>query len=614
MGSRIHPSAFFVLLPALASFAFIGCNSTAPTHSKIQSSSFTIGGTVSGLSGAGLVLQMNGGDNLAVSANGNFAFSTPVSGGDTYLVSVLTQPSNPAQSCTVGNGSGVAGNTMTGIQVTCASSSTSPPVSPAPGEWTWMGGSSTLDNTGGQRGVYGTLGVSANGNVPGGRYGANSWTDQSGNFWLFGGAGSDSNDGYGRLNDLWVFNPTTGQWTWINGGNTVYQPAVYGTLGVAAPGNTPGSRQGATSWTDLSGHFWLLGGIDADDGASQKAYNDLWEFNPSTKLWAWMGGSGTLSCSTICGNSGVYGTLGTPAAGDLPGSRGSAMSWTDPNGNLWLFGGVGYDAKGVEGMLNDLWKFNPSTNQWAWMGGTSTLSLVNGSDSAPAGIYGALGVPAQGNYPGARWSGTSWADQSGHLWLFGGFGKDASGNLGDLDDLWEFDPSTNQWAWMGGSSTMIYENGAGEYSQPGVYGTLGIPSSENIPGGRDSALSWTDKSGNFWLFGGTGADANGNGGPRNDLWQFDPSTSEWTWMGGSSQIPCVVLYQGTFDPLEEVKCGINGTYGSVGTPAAGNLPGSRESSVTWTDSSGNLWLFGGGGLPATGTGGDLNDLWVYQPQ
>jgi hypothetical protein len=56
-----------------------------------------------------------------------------------------------------------------------------------------------------------------------------------------------------------------------------------------------------------------------------------------------------------------------------------------------------------------------------------------------------------------------------------------------------------------------------------------------------------------------------------------------------------------------------GVYGTLGTAAAGNIPGSRDAAVTWTDSSGNFWLFGGWGYDSTGTVGDLNDLWEYQP-
>ncbi len=80
---------------------------------------YTIGGTVSGLSGSGLVLQNNGGDNLAISANGSFTFATAIAAGSTYSVTVKTQPSNPAQTCTVAGGSGTANANVTSVSVTC---------------------------------------------------------------------------------------------------------------------------------------------------------------------------------------------------------------------------------------------------------------------------------------------------------------------------------------------------------------------------------------------------------------------------------------------------------------------------------------------------------------
>ena len=67
----------------------------------------TVGGTVSGLpTGASVVLQNNGTDNLTVSANGRFTFSKSVEGEKTYAVTVLTQPAGA--NCTVANGSGAS--------------------------------------------------------------------------------------------------------------------------------------------------------------------------------------------------------------------------------------------------------------------------------------------------------------------------------------------------------------------------------------------------------------------------------------------------------------------------------------------------------------------------
>jgi hypothetical protein len=84
--------------------------------------SYTVGGSVSGLSGT-VVLQDNGGDNLTVSANGTFTFATALGGGAAYNVTVKTNPSG--QVCTVSNGSGtIASANVTNVTVTCATSNT----------------------------------------------------------------------------------------------------------------------------------------------------------------------------------------------------------------------------------------------------------------------------------------------------------------------------------------------------------------------------------------------------------------------------------------------------------------------------------------------------------
>jgi N-acetylneuraminic acid mutarotase len=356
-------------------------------------------------------------------------------------------------------------------------------------------------------GIYGTLGVASEGNVPGGRVSAASWTDTSGNFWLFGGNGYDSADNYGVLNDLWKYDPATNEWTWVGGSSTVDQPGVYGTLGVASEGNAPGARSYATSWTDADGKLWLFGGNGFDSG------NDLWKYDPATNEWTWVGGSGTNASQP-----GVYGTLGVASANNVPGSRNSASGWTDLSGNLWLFGGYGADSVGTVGLFNDLWKYDVATNEWTWVGGSSIAPSIG---TGEPGVYGALGVASTGNVPGGRQLAAAWTDRDGNLWLFGGYGTDSADILGDLNDLWKYDPSANEWTWINGSST-VGPNGV----QPGVYGTLGVVSAANVPRGRfNYGASWTDDNGNLWLFGGltTGTPIN----PAltantllNDLWEF----------------------------------------------------------------------------------------------
>jgi hypothetical protein len=449
-------------------------------------------------------------------------------------------------------------------------------------EWTWMSGSSAA----GARGVYGTLGVASSINVPGARSGSVSWTDSSGNLWLFGGWGSlDAPSG--DLNDLWEFNPSSKEWTWVSGsnmGNTYgdfSESGVYGTQGVASANNVPPPRDSAVSWTDSSGNLWLFGGEGFTSGTVNGMFNDLWEFRPSTKEWTWVSGSNTINAS------GVYGTLGTTSVSNVPGARGSgggggSISWTDSSGNFWLFGGSGYDSTGTEGYLNDLWEFNSTAKTWTWVGGSKTANAM--------GVYGTQGVASMNNVPGARSYAVGWRDSSGNFWLYGGEGYGPTGMAnGDLSDLWEFNPSSKEWTWVNGSNTG---------SVVPVYGTQGVASSSNTPGGRDSAVGWTDSSGNIWLFGGFDYDGGTTNQYLNDLWKFIPTTKDWTWVGGSE--------------TGEAK----GVYGTLGTPSASNVPGARGSegiAVTWTDSSGNFWLFGGEGYDSTGTLGELDDLWNYQP-
>ena len=78
---------------------------------------YTIGGSVSGLSGE-LVLQNNGGDDLQVTSNGTFEFDTGVASGPSYSVTVATQPAG--QECLVTSGAGVVGDTdVTSVAVSC---------------------------------------------------------------------------------------------------------------------------------------------------------------------------------------------------------------------------------------------------------------------------------------------------------------------------------------------------------------------------------------------------------------------------------------------------------------------------------------------------------------
>lgn len=97
----------------MASFTTAG---TPPT--------FTVGGQVAGLVGTGLVLQDNGGDDLAVSADGAFQFATALLNNAAYAVTVRAQPSSPAQTCTINSGSGTIPHAnVTDVSVICSTDS-----------------------------------------------------------------------------------------------------------------------------------------------------------------------------------------------------------------------------------------------------------------------------------------------------------------------------------------------------------------------------------------------------------------------------------------------------------------------------------------------------------
>jgi hypothetical protein len=95
-----------------------GGSGTESTQQPPPPANYTIGGTLSGLSGTGLVLQNNGGGDLST-ANGSFTFGGTVVVGSNYAVTVKTQPTSPSQTCSVTNGAGVANGNVTSVTVNC---------------------------------------------------------------------------------------------------------------------------------------------------------------------------------------------------------------------------------------------------------------------------------------------------------------------------------------------------------------------------------------------------------------------------------------------------------------------------------------------------------------
>jgi hypothetical protein len=417
------------------------------------------------------------------------------------------------------------------------------------GEWTWMNGDSAVNSIG----HYGTQGVFDSLNSPPALYEAAEWTDANGNFWLFGGSNWHC--------DLWKFKPSINQWAWIKGSGLIGSPGIYGTKNIPSSTNNPGGRYlGIASWIDLNGNLWLMGGYGYDKYGNPGSLNDLWKYNISTNEWTWMAGSDSVF------KSGNYGTIMvTSSTNNPPAKWETNASWVDDFGNLWYYGG------GNVGFCSDLWKYDVSINQWIWINGADTANQLP--------VYGIKGVSNVSNTPGGRWIYSKWKDNNGNFWLFAGMGYDSLGNYHCRNDLWRYNPLTNEWTWIDGPPIL---------NNSGTLGTQCIPDTINNPSARfENRAVWTRSFDNFVTFGGS-SDLNFNN-KYNDLWNYSVSTNQWTWMSGSS-IPNQL-----------------GSYGgrTISTPT--NSPSSRVGSIGWKDNFGNLWLFGGGWPNC------YNDMWRFIP-
>ncbi len=134
---RINPIQLMSSLRYLASVSLLllascggggggATTTTPPPPPPPPPTSFTIGGTITGLTGSGLKLRNNGGDDLSVTAGStSYTFTTSVASGGSYNVTVLTNPGTPTQVCTIANASGgsLSAN-VTNANVTCVNAYT----------------------------------------------------------------------------------------------------------------------------------------------------------------------------------------------------------------------------------------------------------------------------------------------------------------------------------------------------------------------------------------------------------------------------------------------------------------------------------------------------------
>ncbi len=340
------------------------------------------------------------------------------------------------------------------------------------------------------------------------------------------------------------------EWTFVSGSTTT------STNSTAGPTYTepkhPGSKGRAMSWIDLEDNLWVFGGM-----LTSTMFNDLWMYDTVTSLWTEVGIKREQSVE------GIY--LGDVKS-HYPGSRRNGTTWVDKEGKFWLFGGMGF-ASGGPGVMNDLWMYDPKLRQWTWVGG-SNITLAPGNYTAKPNIVSPNSLP-----PG-REGATTWVDNNGDLWLFGG-GENGSAIF---NDLWKYIIADNVWIWVAGSKLRY---------QQSVY--LESATELAVPSSRMDSSGWVDKQGLLWIYGGNGLDETASLGSTDssELWTFDTITNKWTFYINSPK-GSTISVAGEFFVSDK-------TY----------HPSSRDGAVTWLDSKYNLWLFGGS---------FHKDLWKFDGQ
>jgi Domain of unknown function (DUF4369) len=412
--------------------------------------SATVGGNITGLAtGASVILQNNGGDSLTVSANGPFVFKTAVTGPtDAYVVTVNTQPTTPNQICTVTNGSGTASANVTNVGVACVLSYTiGGNVSGVVGTGMVLQDSATLEQlpitpaNGNQAFIFKNF-------VPTGAAYTVSIATQPGNpaQTCVVTPGTGSGTATANVTSVVI---TCAAVTYSVGGT------VYGLAGV--PTSNGPITDGSFVLQNVLGNTLTVAQNGPFTFATPEALNDQFEIsvlhsastqNQGCTLWNYKGvvTTNVTSIEVDCGHNDWTWIDGTKTAGiavpptpqygsfpatapatipnpytNTPGARYSAAGWTDKFGNLFLFGGDGWETTGgtqpdtLNAPMNDLWVCVMAFDycQWQLVSGYNTLAgaalVANAQHEGQPGVY----PPSTGLVPEARLGAATWTDNAG---------------------------------------------------------------------------------------------------------------------------------------------------------------------------------------------------------
>src|ERR1043165_1992636 len=397
-----------------------------------------------------------------------------------------------------------------------------------------------------------------------------------------------------------------GTWVWMKGDSVPDSHGVYGPVGVAGANFVPPARACCASWADTAGNFWIFGGQAASNNQTVHL-TDLWKFDPSSGMWAYMGDIPSYFPDIY------YGGTVSPM-----------QSWITRENELWFLCSSG-----------EMVSYSPDLDMWTYRGSSRQFHPGN------------KGVTDFNNSPGRRSFGNAcWTDSLDNLWFFGDrltpatFGTPS----GVMNDAWKYDIGDGTWTWMSGSANM---------GSPGTAGQVGIASVNNNPSARGTNFSWKDSDDNFWLVGGT---TNLSLTPIfSDVWMFNPHSLEWTLKRAGTQgvysygnrcqpdplnrqgarygnsavwkvnEGLIVNYGGYFNDVWaflphlcqwiKLNDSLPANYGIRGVPNSLNYPPKRNLPASFKDRTGRLWMFGGARgiyqFAPKDTTQYYNDMWVY---
>jgi len=150
----------------------------------------------------------------------------------------------------------------------------------------------------------------------------------------------------------------------------------------------------------------------------------------------------------------------------------------------------------------------------------------------------------------------------------------------DYNDLWKYDISLKQWAWIGGYNTYQFNGNAGP---------IGVESQDYFPSLRIYSAPITAPDGRIYIYGGNAPNSNEHSN-RYDLWRYNPANNAWT-----------LLYK----PSNETQ-----NIGQPGIEDSNNRPGILLGFTSWYYDN-CLWFFGGNQEMITGTDTYQKKTWKY---